>query len=85
MVPPRERAIAVAVGAYSIALCDFLEDSAIGGTSRHVRYECALRSGIPMIELHHERRKATPAIKARHTAEPREQFDLTEPDLSLGG
>jgi hypothetical protein len=54
MVPPRERAIKVAVGAYNIALCDFLEDSAIGGTSRHVRYECVLHPGIPTIELHHE-------------------------------
>jgi len=61
MVPPRERAIAVAVGAYNIALCDFLEDSAIGSTSRHVRYECALHPGIPMIELHHQGREATPA------------------------
>jgi hypothetical protein len=85
MVPPRERAIAVALGAYNIALCDFLEDSAIGGTSWHVRSECALYPGIPIIELHHEGREAIPAVKARYTAETREQFDLTEPDLRLGG
>jgi hypothetical protein len=27
MVPPREPAIAMTVGAYNIALCDFFEDS----------------------------------------------------------
>ncbi len=84
MVPARERAIAVAVGAHNITLCDFFEYSAIGGTSRHVRYESALCPGIPMIELHHKRRKATPAIRATDTAETPEQFDLTEPDLRLG-
>ena len=46
MVPPREGAIAVTVGAYNIALCDFLENSAIGGTSRHERYKRA-SSGHP--------------------------------------
>src|SRR5262245_24242675 len=33
MVPPRERATTVTIGAYNIALCNVLEDSAIGGTS----------------------------------------------------
>jgi hypothetical protein len=38
-----------------------------------------------MVELHHERWKATLAIKARNTPEAREKLDLTEPDLRLGG
>ena len=52
--------------------------AAIGRSPWQVWHECALPSGIPMIELPHERRKATTAIKARDTAETREQFDLTE-------
>jgi hypothetical protein len=38
-----------------------------------------------MVELHHDRWKATRAIRARNTAEAREKLDLTEPDLRLGG
>jgi len=85
LVPPHERAMTVAVRAYDIAFRDFLEDSAVGSTSRHVRYECVLHPGIPMIELHHESREAIPAVKARYTAQPPEQLDLTETDRRLGG
>jgi len=75
MAPPLEGAVAMAVRAYNIALCDFLEDAAIGRTSGHVRDECALCSGIPMIELHHDCRKRIAAVKARDTAEARQQLD----------
>src|SRR5438094_7644894 len=49
-LPPHKGAIAVAVRAHDIALCDLVEDSAIGRTSRHVRYESAFRSRVPMVE-----------------------------------
>ncbi len=75
----------MAVGAYNIALRGFFKDPAIGGAPSHVRDEPALGPGVPMIELHHEGRKGTPAVEARHTAQSLEQLDLTEPDLRLGG
>jgi len=37
-----------------------------------------------MVELHHERRKVTSAIKARNTAKTRQQFDLTKSDRRFG-
>ena len=75
----------VAVRAYDIAFRDFREDPAVGRTPGHARHECALGSVITMIELHHERRKATPAVEARDAAEPREHLDLTETDRRFGG
>jgi len=82
---PHEGAMAMAVGAYNIALRGFFKDPAIGGAPSHVRDEPALGPGVPMIELHHEGRKGTPAVEARHIAQSLEQLDLTEPDLRPGG
>jgi len=85
MAPPLEGAVAVAVGAYNIALCDFLEDSVIRRTPGHMHHECALRSRITVVELHHKRGKAAPAVSARYAAQPPEHLDLTDTDRRLGG
>src|SRR5712692_4901473 len=78
---PHEGAMAMAAGAYNIALRGFFKDPAIGGTPSHVRDEPARGPGVPMIDLHHEGRKAAPAVEARDAAESREHLDLPNPAL----
>jgi len=82
---PHEGAMAMAAGAYNIALRGFFKDPAIGGTPSHVCDEPALGPGVPMIDLHHEGRKASATVSTRQAPQPVEQLDLTEPDLRPGG